>query len=63
MASFDPTIPPGGEGKITLKVYTGDYEGPIYKNALVNTNDPKNNAVYVGIRAVVKKMPKILQDR
>ena len=54
MASFDHTIPPGGEGKITLKVNTKGYEGKIYKSALVNTNDLKQNAVHLGIKAFVK---------
>ena len=54
MASFDHTIPPGGEGKITLKVNTKGYEGKIYKGALVNTNDHEHNAVHLGIKAFVK---------
>lgn len=54
MASFDHTILPGGEGKITLKVNTKGYEGKIYKGALVNTNDGEQNAVHLGIKAFVK---------
>ncbi|MDZ7696173.1 MAG: hypothetical protein U5R49_04320 [Deltaproteobacteria bacterium] len=54
MASFDPTIPPGGEGKITIKVHTSGYEGSIYKSALVNSNDPEKNAIHLSIKAVVK---------
>lgn len=54
MASFDHTIPPGGEGKITLKVHTKGYQGDIHKSALVNTNDREQNAVYLGIKAFVK---------
>jgi len=54
VASFDHTILPGGEGKITLKVNTKGYEGKIYKSALVNTNDREQNAVHLGIKAFVK---------
>ncbi len=54
MASFDRSIPPGGEGKITLKVHTKGYEGEIYKNAMVNTNDPVLNVVNLWIKAFVK---------
>ena len=54
MASFDHTIPPGGEGKITLKVHTKGYEGSIHKSARVNTNDRMLNVVNLGIKAFVK---------
>lgn len=54
MASFDHTIPPGGEGKITIKVHTDGYEGPVHKSALVNSNDPENGAIHIGITAFVK---------
>lgn len=62
MASFDHTIPPGGEGKITLKVNTKGYEGKIYKGALVNTNDREQNAVNLGIKAFVK-VPVLISPR
>jgi len=54
VASFDHTIPPGGEGKITIKVHTDGYEGPVHKSALVNSNDPENGAIHIGIKAFVK---------
>ena len=54
MASFDHTVPPGGEGKITLKVHTKGYEGSIYKSARVNTNDREQDVVNLGIMAFVK---------
>lgn len=53
MASYDKAIPPGGEGKITLKVHTKGYQGKIYKSAKVNTNDPKQNIIRLGIKAFV----------
>lgn len=36
---FDKIIPPGGEGKITLKVDTARFKGQISKSASVTTND------------------------
>lgn len=53
MASFDRTIPPGGEGKITLSVRTRSYEGGHRWSAKVNTNDPKWNAVILEVKAFV----------
>jgi hypothetical protein len=62
VASFDRSIPPGGEGKITLKVHTKGYEGEIYKSAMVNTNDPELNVVNLWIKAFVK-VPIYLSSR
>jgi hypothetical protein len=41
VASYDRAIPPGGEGKITLRLNTAGFEGRIRKAARVYTNDPK----------------------
>lgn len=38
---FDRVIAPGAVGKITLKVQTTGYNGPITKTAAVTTNDPE----------------------
>ncbi len=54
MADFDRTIPPGGEGKITLRVNTSGYQGEIRKRAKVYTNDPRNNVEVLSIKAFVK---------
>lgn len=54
MASFDRTVPPGGEGKITLTVNTKGYSGEIHKAALVHTNDPKMQRVQIGVKAFVQ---------
>ena len=53
-ASFDRTIPPGGEGKITLRVDTKGYEGNIHKTATVYTNDPETARFTLGVRALVR---------
>ncbi len=54
MAAFDRTIPPGGEGKITLTVNTKGYEGNTHKTAVVYTNDPKMARFTLGVRAFVQ---------
>jgi len=54
VASFDKVIPPGGEGKITLKIKTGGYQGRISKGARVYTNDPKKAFFLLRLAADVK---------
>jgi len=54
VASFDRTIPPGGEGKITLRIKTAGYQGKIQKRAKVYTNEARNNVAVLSIKAFVK---------
>jgi len=54
VANFDPAVPPGGEGKITLKVDTKGYQGNIRKSARVKTNDPEKQTVLLALKAMVK---------
>ena len=54
MANFDPAVPPGGEGKITLKVDTKGYQGNVRKSARVKTNDPEKQTVLLVVKATVK---------
>ena len=54
MALYDRVIPPGGEGKIILKVNTKGYEGNLSKAARVYTNDLRNRIVWIGVKAFVK---------
>ncbi len=62
MASYDRSIPPGGEGKITLKLDTRGYEGQVRKAARVYTNDPKTPQDTLVIDALVKT-PIVVSDR
>ena len=62
MAYFDRSIPPGGEGKIALRLNTRGYEGKVRKTARVYTNDPKTPQDTIVIEALVKT-PIILSDR
>jgi hypothetical protein len=54
VANFDEAVPPGGEGKITLKVKTKGYEGNIRKSAQVKTNDPEKQTIHLVVKATVK---------
>ena len=54
MANFDPAVPPGGEGKITLKVDTKGSQGNVRKSARVKTNDPEKQTVLLVVKATVK---------
>jgi len=54
VVSFDRTIPPGGEGKITLSVDTEGFHGNIRKTATVYTNDPETAVFTLVIRALVR---------
>ena len=49
MARFDRSIPPGGEGKITLELRTKGYQGKMHKKARVLSNDPKQPNVIIGL--------------
>jgi len=54
VANFDRSIPPGGEGKITLVLNTLGYAGKLQKGARVLTNDPKIPQDTLIIEAFVK---------
>jgi hypothetical protein len=54
VVQFDRTIPPGGEGKIELKVNTEGYSGTINKEVTAYTNDPKNSIVTLTLKANIK---------
>ncbi|MFH1243499.1 MAG: hypothetical protein V1689_14220 [Pseudomonadota bacterium] len=62
MAHFDKTIPPGGEGKITLKVNTKGYQGKVTKSAKVYHNDPRSEVLVLKVTANVK-VPIYLSSR
>lgn len=62
MAYFDRSIPPGGEGKITLRVNTRGYDGRIRKTARIYTNDPKIPQETFVIEALIKT-PIVMSER
>ncbi len=53
MARFDRTIPPGGEGKITLEMRTKGYQGNMQKTARVMSNDPKNPQLTITMKGKI----------
>jgi len=53
VARFDRTIPPGGEGKITLELNTKGYQGKLHKKANITCNDPKTPRLTIGIKGIV----------
>jgi hypothetical protein len=54
VADFDKVIKPGGKGKITAKVDTTTFVGPIAKSVSIETNDASTPVAQVTISAVVK---------
>jgi hypothetical protein len=62
VASYDRSILPGGEGKITLRLNTAGYEGKVRKAARVYTNDPKTPQEILVIDALVKT-PIMVSDK
>ena len=55
-ASYTRQIPPGGEGKISVKVNTTSYAGrTLKKNIVVSTTDPQKPSVTLTISGMVEK--------
>ena len=54
MARYDGTIPPGGEGTVTLKLDTRGYKGDVLKRAKVYTNDPLQKMILLTIKAHIR---------
>ena len=54
MASFERSIPPGKEGQIKLTLRTKNYEGFLFKSALVRTTDPAMPEFTLNLLAFVK---------
>lgn len=55
-ARFDQAIPPGGEGKITLKLDVKNFQGHVKKNAVVSSNDPQNPRVVLSLQGAIKPL-------
>jgi len=60
VANFDKSIKPGATGKISLKVETKNFSGPISKSATVTSNDPANPNMTLVLKAIVKPYVDIL---
>ena len=51
---YDQKIEPGKTGKVSAKVNTSGFSGPIHKTINVSTNDPKMATFQLAIQATVK---------
>jgi len=54
VAHYDRAIPPGGSGKIRLRVNTVGYSGLVHKSARVYSNDPQMGEATLLIKALIK---------
>jgi hypothetical protein len=63
VVQYDRTIPPGGEGKIELKVNTRNLSGTVKKEANIYSNDPKNSVMTITLRANVKQSVQVNPQR
>jgi hypothetical protein len=54
VASFDRSVPPGGEGKITVRIKTKGYHGALRKKIKIFSNDPASNPAIVSLQVNVK---------
>ncbi|HVG25547.1 MAG TPA: DUF1573 domain-containing protein, partial [Thermoanaerobaculia bacterium] len=54
VADFDKVIKPGQKGKVSARVDTSGFAGPISKAVTLETNDPNTPTAQVTITAVVK---------
>lgn len=54
MAHFDRAIPPGGVGKITLKLDTRGIRGKVRKSAQIHSNDPNHAIDTIVLEAQIK---------
>lgn len=63
MASFTRSIPAGGEGTISIKVYTKHYGGQhLTKTASVYTNDPANKIIPLTITGQVERVVSVMPN-
>lgn len=56
MAHFDRVIPPGGEGKVRLRVSLKGFQGEIKKSAAIYSSDEQNPRLAVSVQGVVKTL-------
>ena len=54
VADFDNTIAPGATGKVSVKVKTESFAGPISKSVSVFTNDSQNPKLQLVVKADIK---------
>ena len=55
MTSYDEVIPPGGEGKVSVKVNTVARQGSFTRSVKLATNDPSNSQITLSVKMDVGK--------
>jgi hypothetical protein len=51
---FDRVIPPGGEGKISLNVNLKGFQGKVWKDATIFSNDPRQPSFQIMVQGQVR---------
>lgn len=59
VASFDQTIPPGGTGKIHLKLHLKGFQGSVKKTATIFTNDPVDARAVLTLQGTIRAIVEI----
>ena len=54
MTRFDRVIPPGGEGKVTLNVDLKGYQGKVWKDATIISNDLRQPSFQIMLQGQVR---------
>ena len=54
MTRFDRVIPPGGEGKVTLNVDLKGYQGRVWKDATIMSNDLRQPTFQIMLQGQVR---------
>lgn len=60
MTSYDEVIPPGSEGKVSVKVNTAGRQGSFTRSVKLETNDPSNSQLTLSMKMNIKKEITIL---
>ena len=60
VARYDKTIAPGEVGKVSVKIKTDNFAGPIAKSVAVFTNDSENPKLQLVVKAQVKPYIQVL---
>jgi hypothetical protein len=63
IARFDRTIPPGGEGKVTLKLDVSGFQGYVKKTATVISDDPAHPRVVLYLEGTVTPLIAVLPEK
>ena len=55
MTSYDEVIPPGSEGKVSVKVNTAGRQGSFTRSVKLETNDPAKSQITLSVKMNIKK--------